>query len=227
MKIKKVPATFCLVLFVFLTVQAAQAQVRFGVRAGGNVSNAVWSSGAYNAIAGYQGGVATDFGFLGNFSVQTALMYTSRGYNMETKYNTLGGKMEIFEKFRTNYMEVPVLVLYNFKLGESLRLFTGGGPYWARAINGTIKFNNGIAGDCRSRAVVFNDNKKLPVDGGYNRMDSGLIGAVGLETKNWAFGLNYQHGLVDIGPNHFNAFRTRLSTRSLSLSAGYWFGKAK
>lgn len=214
-----------LFLFALSISSTTQAQIRLGVKAGASMSNAVWEHGTFQPVIGYQGGLVADFGFLNHFSIQPALLFSNRGYKHEEIYNTLGGRMKIFEKFSTNYVELPVLILYKIKLGKSLRLFTGAGPYWARAVDGKIVFNNGIAGDRRSRAIVFNENKKPPVDGGNSRIDSGLIGAVGLETGKWAFSLNYNHGLVDVGPTFFNIYRTRLSTRSLGLTAGYWFGK--
>ncbi len=57
----------------------------------------------------------------------------------------------------------------------------------------------------------------------YKRMDYGLNAALGVERNRVQFGINYSYGLTGIIPQENIAVKTY--NRTLSLTAGYWFGK--
>jgi Outer membrane protein beta-barrel domain len=116
---------------------------------------------------------------------------------------------------KLNYLEVPVLINYNYTLPEGKEtLHAGIGPYVAMAISGKFKSNNG-----QTTAVKFGNS------GDFNRMDDGLQFKAGcLFVKKWDVSLGYDWGLKNLlalpgGANDGDKGKIR----SLSLNLGYQF----
>jgi len=110
------------------TMSIAFAQsVKYGIKAGVNFSNLSasfsGSSGGGSASSdnttGFNVGAVADIG-LGDFSIQPALLFTTKG----ASGTTLG------------YIEVPVNVLYNVKTPAG-KLFFGAGPYLGYGVTGS------------------------------------------------------------------------------------------
>ncbi len=95
------------------------------------------------------------------------------------------------EKAKLNlyYLQIPILAAYRLNLSDSWNMTLKAGPYFAYAIAGNIK-----AGD------YSEDIFKKTNDGynGANRFDAGLDLGIEFEYQRWAFGAEYEFGLLSI-----------------------------
>ncbi len=216
-----------LVLGVFFFVQPADAQVRFGVKAGVNASNAKFQRDAdFDPFPGYQAGLQAEISLSPNFSVQPALLYVTKGFSSMLEFRnqqgTLTGNYRV--SFRPNYLELPVLVLYKSQVSNTCKIFGGLGPYAAAGLGGESSFGTQSVGF--NQKIVFGPKNSNSQDT-YNRMDYGLAGVVGLEIRRISLAVNYSHGMTGIGPGPLVVGAGSFYNRSLGLTAGYWFGKAR
>lgn len=212
-----------LLVGAFLFAQPADAQVRFGVKAGVNASDIKFESGSnMGALLGYQGGLMVDVGLSPKLSIQPALLFVTKGFGTELEFRDVSGIIEETGRstFRTNYIELPVLALYKVNIGKSCHVFGGLGPYVAAGINGKFDFG----GKATSYDIVFQP-KNGPKEGAYDRMDYGLSTAAGLEMGRISLAVNYSYGLTGIYPQAYASEPKAFYNRSLGLTAGYWFGK--
>lgn len=217
-----------LLVSAFLFGQPADAQVRFGMKAGVNASNVKHDFTTDDPLLGYQGGLMVDIGLSSRFSIQPSLLYVTKGFSSELEFRNAQGALTGTSRatFRPNYLELPVLVLYKTKVGKHSRLFGGVGPYMAMGINGKSDVGKFFSASSSFPAqnIVFGPKNGRP-EGAYNRMDYGWTAAVGIEIRRVSLAVNYSHGLTGIGPISM-ADVGNFYNRSLSLTAGYWFGRA-
>ncbi|WP_373513362.1 porin family protein [Persicitalea sp.] len=203
------------------------AQVRLGVKAGVNASNVVFESKSieFDPLPGYQVGLQADIILSPKFSIQPALLYVTKGFSSELEFRNAQGTLtgNFWGSFRPNYLELPVLFLYKVKVGNSCKFFGGLGPYAAAGIGGKSNFHLATGS---SRKILFGPKNNRSPDA-YNRMDYGIAAAVGVEIRKISLTVNYDHGLTEVGPNSSIVGAGAYYNRSLALSAGYWFGKAR
>ncbi|MCS3869841.1 hypothetical protein J3D55_002757 [Chryseobacterium ginsenosidimutans] len=111
--------------------KASTSPVRFGIKAGLNVSSI--NSDDAKAKAGIYGGFFANIPVASSFSVQPELLY-----------NGVGAKNEDFSDVRLNldYISVPVMLQYNI-LPE---LYLEAGPQFSFAISRKIKGDGGFCG---------------------------------------------------------------------------------
>ena len=119
------------ILFLFHVIiccGVAQAQVQFGVKAGGNISSQRSSYGAGNkARAGFQAGIFSDISIDKKFSVRPELIYAIKGYAFTATQFSTSGTMG----FR--YINFPVLVGY--RPTKELELLAGPELGWLLGVN--------------------------------------------------------------------------------------------
>ncbi|GHB58482.1 porin family protein [Persicitalea jodogahamensis] len=216
-----------LVLGALFFVQPADAQVRFGVKAGVNASNVKFQRDPdFDPLPGYQGGLQAEISLSPNFSVQPALLYVTKGFSSMLEFRNQQGTLtgNFRGTFRPNYLELPVLVLYKSQVSNTCKIFGGLGPYTAAGLGGKSSFNTQSVGF--NQKILFGPKKNRP-EGTYNRMDHGLVAAAGVEVGRISLAVNYSHGLTGIAPVDHRADVISFYNRSLGLTAGYWFGKAR
>ena len=217
--------TLCLLLVgVFLFSHSANAQVRFGVKAGVNTSNVRHDLYDSNPLLGYQGGLMADIRLSSKFSIQPALLFVTKGFRSELEFRDQQGQSTgTYQSiFRTNYLKLPVLVLLKTEVSKSFRFFVGLGPYLAVGINGKFDIGSGLP----IQNIKFGPKNDRP-EGTYNRMDYGLATVAGVEMGRFSLAINYGHGLTGIAATYIDRDVPVFCNRSLGLTAGYWFGKVK
>ncbi|MFD2513006.1 porin family protein [Pontibacter locisalis] len=139
---KKLLLLFC----ALATMQLAEAQVSFGVRAGANLSNLsgdVRDDSRFNNKVGWHAGVTANFGIVEDFfSIQPELYYTNKGFKNEEEEFELDNLTYRREgSVNYNYLELPVLARIN-----AGPLYFEGGPlasYLLSVNNRTDTFING------------------------------------------------------------------------------------
>jgi hypothetical protein len=123
----------------------AQSPVKFGVKAGVAFPNMSISAGGLSVgfdsrTSFYVGGTA-DFAISNIISIQPGLTFISKG----TKFNGDDFELEDISTgsnsatLNLSYIEIPVNLLANFKAGNAGKVFFGGGPYYAFAVDAYAK----------------------------------------------------------------------------------------
>jgi len=135
---------FFAVTFI-ITALVSNAQVSFDVRAGANVSGIENSNTQMKW--GLKVGAGIEYSFTEAFSVRPMVYYTSKG-STEGK-NNLGFSPD--KIMPLDYIQLPVLASYRFKITDSFSLSVNAGPYAAYLINkknteADLKYNKFDAG---------------------------------------------------------------------------------
>jgi hypothetical protein len=110
-------------------------------------------------------------------------------------------------KVGADYIQLPILALYKYKLNPAGTIYAGLGPYFAYGIGGRIKTSFG------DKINTFDK------ENGLKRFDAGISIAGGYKmTDGFSFTLSYDIGLINISRN---APDEKVKTRMISLNVGY------
>ena len=155
---------------------AGFSQVKWDARVGMNFSN-MTKDGEAKALPGFNLGVGMDYGFSENWSLQSGLMISSKGW----KYKEEGEKMT----FRPIYLDIPILAAYKFNISDNTKFVINAGPYLAFGLGGKAKY-----GDV--------DYKLFKSDeGDWKRFDLGIQYGIGLElSEHYLINLTGQNGFI-------------------------------
>ncbi|WP_373515561.1 porin family protein [Persicitalea sp.] len=195
-----------------LTETLIMAQVRFGAKAGVNVSSIALPLNGYGPRIGYKLGVMADIGLSSRFSIQPNLLFSSKGVVYKTEERDASGLYieTIRTKLNLNYLEVPILVVYKHPLRNGAKLFAGMGPYMGIGIFGYSKMNG-----YDKWKVSFDSNPRQDVLS-FLPFDFGLSTSIGIETRKFSFGVDFNNGIKPLAHN------TKNYNNTLSLTAGYF-----
>lgn len=205
---KKLILTVVILSFVTLTINA---QMRFGVKTGGNFSN-LYSSGAttginsdqYKGRFSYHFGGVMEYAISNMFSIQPELMYLNHGANLKDN-NSFGMKDG---HITLNSLQLPINVKASLNLNNK-RVFIYGGPYISYNIYGKAKGDiNGVSLD----ETLFSKESDM------KRLDYGFGIGAGIEINKFTLTLGNQVGVRDI-----SGTSGKLKAGNLTLSAGYFF----
>jgi len=201
-----------LIAIVLCLATTISAQIRFGVKAGGNFST-LYVSGdrsginaeQYNGRFSYHFGAMMEYNFTDMFSIQPELMYLNHGAGLkkENSFSMKDGHITL------NSLQLPVNAKVTFNLGNN-RVFIYGGPYLSYHIYG--KARGKIDGQSQDVELFSNGT-------GIRRWDYGVGLGAGIEIKKFTISLGNQVGLADIN----KAKDSKMKTGNLTLSAGYFF----
>jgi len=154
------------------TSTAASSPVRFGLKAGLNISTI--SNSDANSKAGFYGGVFANIPVAQDFSVQPEVLYSGMGAKAKENSNV---------KLNTDYIAVPVMLQYNL----ISNLYVEAGPQFGFLISAKGKVNG--------NSVDVKDNFKT-FDFGLG------LGAGYYFTQNIGVNVRYTAGLSDIPKNN-------------------------
>lgn len=182
---------------------AGFSQVKWDARVGMNFSNMTKDSEA-KALPGFNLGVGMDYGFSENWSLQSGLMISSKGW----KYKEEGEKMT----FRPIYLDIPILAAYKFNISDNTKFVINAGPYLAFGLGGKAKY-----GDV--------DYKLFKSDeGDWKRFDLGIQYGIGLElSDHYLVNLTGQNGFISPFdyPDGYDGDKPKNMT--FSIGVGYRF----
>lgn len=207
------------------TLAMAQTRPVFGVRAG--VSSASMQGDAVNSLkdlldftngaittgshTGYFAGAYANIPLTEKLSVEPAVYYTQKGYELSGELNIKGAEFlgaNARARLNSQYIDVPVVVKASM---GGLQLFAG--PQVSYLTKAELNTKAGALG--------FNFlNSKSDATQQFNRWDAGLTGGIGYQFSN---GLNitaaYDHGLSRADANkNMNAYN-----RSFKVGLGFTF----
>lgn len=183
---------------------AGFSQVKWDARVGMNFSNMTKFENT-KALPGFQLGVGMDYGFSENWSLQSGLMISSKGY-----------KVKDYAKVRPIYLDIPILAAYKFNISDNTKFVINAGPYLAFGLGGKCKFDEG--GDYK----LFKGEDGE--DAEYSRFDLGIQYGIGLEIgDHYLVNLTGQNGFISPFdyPDGYDGDKPKNMT--FSISVGYRF----
>ena len=137
-----------------------------------NFTNGIVST---KAVTGYYAGGFVNIPVGNIFSVEPALYYTAKGYQLNGSYSVKGIGIltaNATAKLNSSYIDMPVLLKANF---NGLQVFAG--PQVSYLTNASLNTTAGIAG--------FNLlNNKMNVTSQFNQWDVAVTGGVGYQFSN-------------------------------------------
>lgn len=159
---------------------AGFSQVKWDARVGMNFSN-VTKADNTKALPGFQLGVGMDYGFSENWSLQSGLMISSKGY----KYDYKDEYYNESHKARPIYLDIPILAAYKFNISDNTKFVINAGPYLAIGLGGKVKYDG------------VDESDKVFGDDGWNRFDLGIQYGIGLEiSDHYLVNLTGQNGFI-------------------------------
>ncbi len=233
---------FIVTVLVVLTAGYAQAQFKFGVRAGFNLTNFYGSDSKMDAQVtpkmkpGFQAGVVGEYSFSESFALQPAVIFATQGakYKINTA-GTLPGMEDVDgtpyfeykgdEKFQINYIQIPINAQYKYDLGP-VKLLLQAGPYFGFGIGG--KYTKNIDYTISGEGGKINDDKKIKFgnkdndDDTYyfnNAFDLGLGIGAGVQFAGFQAGLGYNFGFMSLTDDG------TVKNNGLTVTLTYLFGK--
>lgn len=179
---------------------SAQAQsIRFGVKAGANLSNLagdLTGKGQYDNRFGFHGGVMLNFGLANDLvSIQPELLYSQKGFKYSDQafgiYRNTGS-------VRYDYLDVPVLVRVKVS-GVFFEL----GPQYSYLLNIASNRTQTLGG------ITVNSSGTANLDN-VNRNELGYVGGLGFQSSQGVLlGVRYNGAFTDFAKDGYsnNDFR--------------------
>jgi hypothetical protein len=174
-------------MFVFISLQG---QVKFGPKAGVNLSTMTLKSSGFSIdptmLVGFHVGVISEISITDNLVLQPGIFYSTKGSKYKISYSQFSYEASI----APSYIDIPINLGYYFGTGKTkIALFAG--PYIAYGIGGKSE------SDGESADISFgntDDNDMKPLDFGLN------IGA-GVNLNGLLISAQYGLGLANLVPS--------------------------
>lgn len=226
--------TCCLVSIVAFGIQA---QFQIGPKVGMNLANC-----AFNIDDGddpdtkfrlsYAVGVVLDYGFTDAVSLQSGLMFSSKGFSYDLEEESGDGvTYDGYDRSILNYIELPINAVYKIK---GFQIFAG--PYLAYGVGGKEKWDytysySGIedeeSGETKLKPIMGDvDIDELEDDeAAFYPFDWGFNFGVGYQAGGFLFNAGYSLGLGNIMPKYSDDVREQMkfSNRVITVSVAYMF----
>lgn len=233
---KKIYCFICLNILIFNSIQA---QIKIGV--GGGVHQASiteknnlpdWDKNYKSYFAplnGFHAGVYAEIPITqkGNFAVLSSLQYINKGRKFARSYDSLksfvSDTSSILSSWKTNYVTLPVHLIYKLPITQKVNLIVGAGGYVSYLLNSKTSFDIYNASGERT---TFNDKLTYGDQvNTYNKIDYGINAIAGLDFNDRIlFTANYSKGLS----NFYNAtYDASFKHQTVGASVIVWLTKSK
>jgi hypothetical protein len=223
---------FLLLLACVGSISVLKAQATYGIQLHGMLNTASFTSELdpspeKDLKFGFGGGVLAEVPIKGQFALRGALNYLQKGTKMTEIVSMAEGGGTTEEKSRINlhYLELPLLVVYNFNTNTE-GWFVGAGPSFGYAIAGKSEVFQTTRIGTQEITEYFERKAFEDVEDqglGFKRFDFGLKALVGMHVlENGMVQLGYIHGLSNIAST--DDFKgNKFNNRSILLTFGYRF----
>lgn len=153
------------------------SQVKWDAKFGMNFSN-MTKIDESKALPGFTLGVGMDYGFNENWSLQSGLMISSKGFKFK--------EGDWKDKYRPIYLDIPILAAYKFNISDNTKFVINAGPYLAIGLGG------------KNKETDEEDIKLFDKDGyDWKRFDLGIQYGIGLELSDrYLINLTGQNGFI-------------------------------
>ncbi len=202
---KKLLLSAAVALLAAAAAPTAHAQgIRFGVKAGANLSNLAGdlvNQDQYKNRWGFQGGVMVNFGLGDIVSIQPEVLYSQKGFKYaDQQFTLLGSTYRNTGNVRYDYLDVPVLVRV-----RAAGIFFELGPQYSYLMNVSANRTQTINGTVVSSASSSTSNLD-----NVRRNELGYVGGLGYEASNGVMlGVRYSGAFTDFAKDGYsnNDFR--------------------
>lgn len=206
-------------LLMGATCAANAQEARFGIKAGGSLTNFGGKDAADGKSKfGGHGGVFANFGINDMFSIQPEVLFSMKGAKSEDKFTGGGSSVTINSTQSLSYIDVPVLV--KASTGDNAGLFFEAGPQvgFLLSANSESKGTNLPAGAVLQSA---GNNKSR-----FNSVDFGYAVGLGYQAEGGPLiGLRYNGGIVNILNNGSTVNQDKtIRNDAFQLYVGFAFG---
>jgi hypothetical protein len=194
---KKLLLSAAAALLVAAAAPAAHAQgIRFGVKAGANLSNLsgdLVNQDQYKNRFGFQGGVMVNFGLGDILSIQPEVLYSQKGFKYgDQSITVLNNTYRNSGNVRYDYLDVPILVRV-----RAAGAFFEVGPQYSYLMNVST-----------NREQTLNGNNVSNIGSGTTNLDNvhrselGYAAGLGFQASNgFMIGVRYNGAFTDFAKN--------------------------
>ncbi len=209
-----------------LFVSNANAQIKYGVKAGVNIAN--WQGEAVKSLGnvvdltsglvntksrtGFHIGGYLDIPVTENVSIEPGLQYSQKGYTMVGDFKIDALKFvgaNASAKIQADYIDIPLLVKANVSKGFSVYA----GPQVSLLVKNNLHLNAGILG-----ITLFSQD--LNLTNNFKKADIAMVGGMGYRFDNgFQVSAGYDYGLSRLDKN--NSFKAH--NRAVKVSVGFTF----
>lgn len=207
-----------LLVLVFTVAEFSNAQLKFGIKAGANMSNFTTNmseiADQIKASPNYQFGILFQIPVIKNFiKIQPEVLYSVKGSeltdpNFVDLYNEASNIT-----IKTQNIEVPVNIQLGLNLG-SARAYVQAGPYFSYLTGGDVSLDR----------TSF---EKFAEDFSFNKVDYGVGFGAGAELFGFQLALRYDLGFNPIGAPISDIVEgidfNNLKNKSFNISLAYLF----
>lgn len=173
---KKLSVALFLLLSITFVAQQAKAQVDFGIRGGVNFASLNDTDLDAQSNVGFTAGFYLQYPIANSpIVIQPEVLYSQKGFELEAGGNTGTANF--------SYLEVPVLVKFNYVLEGPLTPYVTAGPYVAFLLDSSSEFND---------QTVENDLENLKT------VDFGVAVGAGFDYQRFNLGVRYSAGLTPV-----------------------------
>lgn len=236
---KKIVFTSLILSYIASNVLAQDISLRGGF----NLSNMLIKSDFgsqsddYKARPGFHFGGIVNFPLSNNFSIETGILFTTKGYRQNLEFPTPSDSDQLiiddeFQestittefKIRMNlsYIDLPLAgkMVYDLK---DVKIYGLVGPYLGYGVSGQLSGE-----EIENGEIVNEETQDIEwgTSNGFKRFDYGLYMGAGIEINNFQIGINYSWGLANINNGPDNSSNQVHRNRALGLvSIGYRIGE--
>jgi len=202
---KKLLLSAAVALLAVAAAPTAHAQgIRFGVKAGANLSNLagdVVNQDQFKNRFGFQGGVMVNFGLGDILSIQPEVLYSQKGFKYaDQQFTVLNNTYRNTGSVRYDYLDVPILVRV-----RAAGIFFEVGPQYSYLLNVSTDRTQTINGNVVSTAGSGTSNLD-----NVKRNELGYVGGLGYQASNGVMlGVRYSGAFTDFAKDGYsnNDFR--------------------
>lgn len=208
-----------LLLFNVGIFTLSYSQINFGVKGGITQSSVKEDLNLpdyeYSLQTGFQIGIFAEKPLTDNFIFRPALQLTQKGY--KSVVGNPGGPFYWNRDLLTNYIELPLDVLYKFRLNNSSSLFLGTGPVLSYGINGKLKATHVTSDNNQQLHTNTSTDHNIFKNNLDRRFDFGWNASGGIQSCRMLFSLSYNHGITNVVKDDNQS----LKNRSFAFTVGY------
>ena len=197
-----------------------------GVKARLNISSAGGDFSDANSRLGYNAGIIADYNFSESIFFRTGLDFTSKGAKYKDAWNNIASDGTTgYQKryYHLNYLQLPLSLGYRIAATENINMTVSAGAYLAYGVYAREKYTaHSWCGTPPTTPDVTITSKGFD-DSGMRAFDSGLLGGVGLEYKQYMLLIGYEMGLYNTMSGKYDGGDPSWKNRNWSFSLGYRF----
>lgn len=219
-------------LFINLSLSAQKLPLRFGIKAGLNLSNAIVNDAAgTTSKLGYHIGGTLEYSLSEKFLIQSGLYYATK----DAEVYALNGSKYVpsppddTHTFNASYLTVPVYGAFKVRVTNDFNIVFGVGPYVGYGIGGKTrqKLNTGTWGDGDTEKDwetfgdgVFDENRSWLRGTTLKRLDIGVGTNIDFAYHNFILSVGYEQGLRNSAVQDYHQ-HLQYRNSVMQVSVGY------